>query len=63
MHVGVNDIEYRTLTMHAVKVRSGAVGYCTALQAGSLRLRSPMVPLEFCMGIILPCRTTVLGST
>jgi hypothetical protein len=61
MHVGVNYAKYRNLTMHVVEVRSGAVGYCTTLQAGSLRLRSLMVPLEFFMGIILPCRITVFG--
>jgi hypothetical protein len=37
-----------------VEIRGGAVGWGAALQAGSSRVRLPMVSLKFLISIILP---------
>jgi len=42
------------LTYIIVEVRGGAGGLDTELQVGRLRVRFPMVTLEFCTEIILP---------
>jgi len=45
---------YVLYIIKSIGARGGTFGWGTALQAGRLRVRLPMVPLEFCVYIILP---------
>jgi len=63
MGVGVQRRDPATLPQeragtHCMGVRGGAVSWGTALQAGSLWVRFPIISFEFLIDIILPA---VLG--